>query len=900
MSGADFAANIDQSWCVPAAMEPASSILSADSIRACAGLENGKLPKRTGRILRAAEEMAEQAYYRGREIAGLQTGADAARDRLSALLAENANLFSSQPDLGSRVAAHVAQAYEQGRLAGMQLVLLELGHERGLILGRRTLDYQALARLDERAETYCASQGDLFARYDTLTPKVKELKSFAERHGVRECLNAERRASQLWNDLMGSWGSKLVLRRIGRLLVRSNNALVELADLSPRSLLLVKEVFVERYGQSLEQTCCNVMRQSAMAYAQDLLANDRVKAASSGLSYLFQQKKKFREGTKILQEMRRLLGPLKPEEVRAVRRDFKERFAGLFKASNLETAARTRLKFKHHHFAEALLESDDDKANAILLHGLLTGPKKERKEACDFLEELDPQLRAGLAKAFQREFKQEPAAFAAFWLEHNRGLHDLLKALLGEDQDSAELARLYCGLRGDPEEWPGTIFLGKTAEEGAGIIKRFNVQYGEGSFEELLSKYKHADVSLVKALIRDRFAPSAEIYYASVVGFGCDIETLRTLVRNSTRQQIVRDSDEFKKLWLARSNRLMRFLDPAVEKLQTWFESKPRLGHSRFLGAMFGNLEDTLWWETHGDDLVDLQLMWGGKTEDPHRLCFRAQRAARHELSLPLIRLSEWLLKRVGRDVNIERLSKEASALESDSGLLSKHYQERVLDRQASPDELVHIRALARRVHNDCYAFRDRKRFVAHIMAALTAGSVDAVVVGFTLLDFKWPLWKVMLATGLVDFPVRFAVKSAVKGPASYTWEEMLTDMAHSSINAGTLFLRKAPKAVGVLRRIFEDPVYARSANFAGKIGGKWKLSNIIKYLITRRTANHELTPDEIRRGCFESDWPPELGEVGREKAGIPLECAGGDRDFGLFLKSLHLAFRENHNGREQ
>ncbi len=854
----------------------------------------GKLPRRERRIMRAAEELAGIAALRGAEQAKVEPDTRRLSEfdrQLSGILAENAVLFSTEPTLRTRVLGGVFNAYNQSRLEVFENTVLGLSIERGRLLGKRHLDYARLKEVDERLECYCRAHQDLLRCHVGATGCVNTIIERGQQRGLDKCMQAEKIAAELWSNLFGAVSTKFVLRPIAWIFSKKEAALLQMAELSPRRMALVKEFFQDRYNIDLGRICDLVMSRSGRFFARDLIEGSAVQVASSGIAHFMCLGKKAREGTKILQEIRRLLIRIDKNGKREVRRDFKLRFAADMKAKSIDGCLHCRLPEDSYRILSAILSDNMNRANLLLFVRLLKGDKNNIKEAADFLEELSVEERKGLCSEFAKEFPDASIGeYVTNATKGSRPLRDLILGLLEDDCNKTMLACLHLGLSGDKEEWPGTPFLGKNVHEGEKLIEDFDSIYGKGCFDGLLAKYRGSDRYLIKSLIKNTIAPAAEIYYANTHGLGSDIPSLRLLVQSSTAAQLRKDGEEYERLWEERSWRLQ----VALRKVYKWVEPilDKTLGHSRLIGALMGNFKDVLWLNTQGDDWKDLEINFGGKTDDPVRLYSRACRAVAHELKLPLISSIRWISMLVGRELRLT-LSREGLALERDFRLLQDTFEAQICNAQcfASAEERKHFKTLVERVHTDRLTFREHKRLLGHWIASTGAGAVSSMMGGYLLLECHWSILSVLLPVMAADFTVRTAIKTLVKGRDSCTGEERLNDAACSAVNGGSLNLKPLSKAFSVFRRVFGEQILEKGADFASKIGGKWTLTNVIKRLVTRQTANHLLTPEELRKGVFEDEPFPNMRDL---RIGCDIGeiiNRNGSGTFNLFLRSLNVSF---------
>lgn len=747
------------------------------------------------------ESVARYAALEAAEY-GRRLGALEARERVDAELRERlafehaqvqqslAPLLARYEGLDARMAAATEDFRVRARAATMQNVVSELAEKQGLLYGdasdsvRRRRDV-----VSQRLETYLRSHDEFLTSHPEIRSAVDQSRESGIRRGI-DCMEGVRRSVSQLNSAMAGAGTN------------ENRAYSALQNRNPNEVYLIKQLYQERYGESVENAVEGDFSDAELDKMHALLVCDRIGVAAADAQISMSGFWGCDDAA-----LRETLRTLKTAEDRE---DFKVRFdrdyAGDFyrQSTDAETPP-----VQAQSFEEALgfvssgdnlianlatFEGNTARADAALVHMEMDrfwGP--DAAAAAQYVEtmkqedgHLDTERVNAAAQEYQNLYTSNLRTEAARidapegrWLtslvdgnEIDATAHKL-RYSMGESLDGTEEVLLRSCLsvpedlaaRARYEERSGEVSpetqaqLNHWSEFRRQVISRYHAEgmYSDRNLvSDLRSELNDHEFRMATTLMNDGRLSLADMIEDACAGAGTDEDTLRRETEGLTKDQ--------------------------ARELRRDFGVRG-----------YGSLDARLRGDLSGDDEFDILANLRGLPETPEEMLAEAQRRLHHEDS-GILSAFVWGGER-------EEMLQDYAKLQA----------------SLSGGDLYETDALYRRFGVSASAFRDQKNQVSDVVVntgttvILVGGTVVMVVgSGGTATPGAVAMWSLYLA-GTAG-AVRMGSKWAIRGEG-YGIEE-------AGVDGGIMLIDMA--SVGVMSRIpVGHAVAGRLESFLGQVAAQ-------------------------------------------------------------------------------
>lgn len=754
-------------------------------------------------------------------------------------LESNRDALLSDPLAAERLSAEADQSYDQQRLRLLRQEVEKRGTELGLALTREA-DEVRYHQLRERAigeiSELSARCHDLMERYhcagkdeevlrrifrnpsgepsqsSTAASRVSDLESMlrqvlhqAEDRSIQHCLEAERRAIELFG----------VNRGILRLLparFRARRALHLLEGQSPEEGQRLAQAFRVRYGESpFEYFRRTLNRFDAEQISHALQGNSTAVSAGELFELL---RRRSPSAAAVLQFYR----SLPPSAIKGVEAEFERRFQREPTMKGTSLSERLRATLTSEGVAELSARRDGDivRADVFAILGLRSAPPRQREALRGiFLRFPGPNIKQ-LSEAFAREtggtLHQEAQRLPT------GAARELCEAILAEDAPRTSLARMRAALQ-YKEDWVVEPFDGVPLAQRKAMIARYDEtfhrddrgsywqdlqralwMYDYGVLQYLPPLCRFFDVTnfpfpnsfpFIRALIERGTLQPHELLRFFMVGVGTDEVGIRRIFRSLSKEAIDQSEKEY------HTSYPPNFLARVVHRI-------PILRQMFLSGSLASDLDS----ELSGDSLYDVHQLMRGRPHSAQEVRSQLEERLHHERSGRLL-----------RHLKLERLvgvSIERARMEKDVQRALKFYEEHCLGSAgAESAALRQFEVLAQYARINLDTFRVIKNNIGCGISSLIAatGATLGTLPAVLFHEARYPVIATLAFLGSLG--ARWFVKSQIIG-AAYQQKEKFWDSLYALADGLTLWLGRAAMTVSEFISIAGSRLAVRSGFRAG------------------------------------------------------------------------------------
>jgi hypothetical protein len=503
-----------------------------------------------------------------------------------------------------------------------------------------------------------------------------------------------------------------------------------LAGKSPLEIAAIKRTYNDHYGRNLDKDIESELGGDDLKEAQAHLSGDKAQAAIAALSNSIGT---FNDDEEKIEET---LTSLSPEELKKLQELAVKDPAIKAKLDKVVS----HLDDEDKEVTEALLKGEKGEAAAIRLNEAMEGLGTDEKAVYKYLEGKSSTEIDAIREAYKNKTGRELVTDIVD--DFSDAEKDLALALERGDKAGAAAARMKDAAEGlgTDEKGISAQLKGKTKEERDAIIKAYEVQYGEGSFDAMLQD-ELSDDDLKQA---QQFKEKGELDPAfalkiAINGLGTDEDLIKETLKGKTADEIKAIREAYAK------------------------ETKG------------GNLDRDLGGDVDGRDAFEIGQMLKGKPQTPKEHYERAMERYEFErgdgstaFSRGVMDAAEFL----GMHSKGEMLEHQTNRLKQmfdEKGELKPGYTKEDVEKIAGYQE------------TDATNYKEAKEAVGN--AVTTVGTIAVAALATICTKGAAAPWLVAVISGVTSGAANMAMKYGMEG-AAYGGEDISIDTLTSALTA--------------------------------------------------------------------------------------------------------------------